>query len=499
MSYTILPLRFMRWSPDEVFLTNEVGEYVFLSNEDFSAFIAGNLEPKRSLAAPSVPSDSKTPLSFESCSPAPFTDAFTELETKQFLCTGQLEVVLSMLATKYRSKKSFLQSFTQLHMIVPTLRCNSSCIYCQVSRKRLTDERYDMTEQTADNVIKTIFAGPSPIIKIEFQGGDPAANFKLVQYIIEKAKLVNILKKRQLDFVICTNTTLLSKPQIEYLHKHHVSISTSLDGPHDLHNTNRPLQGGQDHHALLMQQLELIRSVYNEPECAAALMTTSKHSLGHMKEIIDEYVRCGFNNIFLRALNPYGFAKNYKEKVAYPIEDFVTNFIEGLNYIIELNLKGTFFIEGYTALLLKRILTPFATGFVDLQSPAGAGISCAIYDYDGRVYVSDEGRMMARFKNYFFCLGNVNSDSFEQMFNGDKMHQMLHDACVETLPQCAYCAFAPYCGADPVRNHSEQGSMVGFRPTNEGCRKNMAIIRYILTLLKLNNPEINRVFWSWIR
>ena len=106
---------------------------------------------------------------------------------------------------------------------------------------------------------------------------------------------------------------------------------------------------------------------------------------------------------------------------------------------------------------------------------------------------------MARFKNYFFCLGNVNTDSFQAMFNGEKMHQMLHDGCLETLPQCAYCALAPYCGADPVRNQSEQGSMVGFRSTNDGCRKNMAIIRYILSLLKLNNPEINRVFWSWIR
>lgn len=480
MSYTILPLRFMRWSPSEVFLTNEVGEYVFLSNDDFDAFVQGRLERQSS--------NDQVPV-----------DAFTELETNHFLCTGQLDNVLAMMATKYRSKKSFLQGFTQLHMIVPTLRCNSSCIYCQVSRKRLTDERFDMTEKTADNVIKTIFSGPSPIIKIEFQGGDPAANFKLVQYLIEKAKLVNILKKRVLDFVICTNTTLLSREQIQYLHKHNVAISTSLDGPHDLHNLNRPLQGGQDHHSLLMQQLALIREIYQDPESAAALMTTSKHSLGHMKDIIDEYVRCGFNSIFLRALNPYGFAKNYKEKVAYPIEDFVSNFIEGLNYIIELNMKGTFFVEGYTALLLKRILTPFATGFVDLQSPAGAGISCAIYDYDGRVYVSDEGRMMARFKDYFFCLGNVNTDSYQQLFNGEKMHQMLHHACVDNLPQCAYCAFAPYCGADPVRNQSEQGSMVGFRPTNDTCRKNMALIRYILALLKRNDPDLNRVFWSWIR
>ncbi|MCS2698284.1 hypothetical protein NXW27_18010 [Phocaeicola dorei] len=92
-------------------------------------------------------------------------------------------------------------------------------------------------------------------------------------------------------------------------------------------------------------------------------MTTSKHSLGRFKEIIDEYIRLGFNNIFLRSLNPYGFAKQYKDKIAYPVEDFIANYKEGLDYIIELNKQGTFFVEGFAALLLKRMLTPFATYF----------------------------------------------------------------------------------------------------------------------------------------
>lgn len=113
--------------------------------------------------------------------------------------------------------------------------------------------------------------------------------------------------------------------------------------------------------------------------------------------------------------------------------------------------------------------------------------------------MSDEGRMMSRFKDYFFCLGNVNKDSFASMFNGDKMHEVMHDSCVDNLPGCAFCAYAPYCGADPVRNKSEQGSMVGFRPTNEMCIKNKAIITYILKLLKRNDPDLNRVLLSWIR
>ena len=170
-----------------------------------------------------------------------------------------------------------------------------------------------------------------------------------------------------------------------------------------------------------------------------------------------------------------------------------------MDYIIELNKKGIFFVEGYAALLLRRILTPFATGFVDLQSPAGVGIAGAIYDYDGSVYVADEGRMMARFKNYYFRLGNVNEDSYQTMFNGEKLHEIISNACNECLPECAECVFQPYCGADPVRNMSEQGDMVGHRPTNEMCKKNKAIMHYLFELLQKHDPEINRIFWSWIK
>ena len=85
-----------------------------------------------------------------------------------------------------------------------------------------------------------------------------------------------------------------------------------------------------------------------------------------------------------------------------------------------------------------------------MQSPAGVGIAGAIYDYDGNVYVSDEARMMARFKNYYFRLGNVNENTYQEMFNGELLHHIIASACNECLPVCAECVFQPYCGADPV-------------------------------------------------
>lgn len=472
--YQLMPFRFEKFDEKEYLVTNEVGEYIFLKNEDFLKLVNGELDIH--------------------------ADLFYDIASKQIATTDRVEDVVNMLATKYRTKKSILREFTTLHMVVPTLRCNSSCIYCQVKRHESSDYSADMTKKTAKNIVKCIFESPSPCIKIEFQGGDPSIDFDMVKYIIEEAEWQNLFKKRELGFVICTNLTLLNEDIVRYLKKHNCLISTSLDGPKDLHDKNRPLQNKElDHHQIFEDNLKMIRSIWDDHECVSALMTTSKFSLGRFKDIVDEYIRLGFNSLFFRALNPYGFAKEYKDKIAYSVDDFVENFKEGLDYIIELNKKGVFFIEGYSALLLKRMLTPFATGFVDLQSPAGVGIAGAIYDYDGSVYVADEGRMMARFKNYHFRLGNVNENTHQEMFNGEKLHNIIKDSCTECLPMCSDCVFQTYCGADPVRNFSEQGDIVGYRPTNEMCRKNKAIIHYLFELLKKNDPEINRVFWSWIK
>ena len=474
MQYQLLPFRFEKFNDDEYLLTNDVGEYIFLCNDDFHKLVNGDMDPK--------------------------SDIFYDVASKQIATTDDVNDVVSMLATKFRTKKSILRDFTSLHMVVPTLRCNSSCIYCQVARKNMDDHSADMTKETAKNIVKTIFESPSPCIKIEFQGGDPSTDFEMVKYIIEEAEWQNLFKKKELDFIICTNLTLLKEDMVKYLIKHKCEISTSLDGPKDIHDQNRPLQDKTlDHHKIFEENLTMIKKVSGRTNCVSALMTTSKYSLGRFKDIIDEYVRLGFTNIFLRNLNPYGFAKQYKEKIAYPVEDFIDNYIQGLDYIIKLNKKGVYFVEGFAALLLKRMLTPFATGFVDLQSPAGVGIAGVIYDYDGGVYVSDEARMMARFKNYYFRLGNVNTDTYQEMFNGNQLHNIIASACTECLPGCSHCAYQPYCGADPVRNYSEQGTMEGFRPTNEMCIKTKAIIRYLFQLIKKNDPEINRIFWSWIK
>ena len=471
MPYQLLPFRFERFNDKEVLLSNEVGEFDFISNDEFNNLVTHKLDSH--------------------------TQAFLNLKSKQMLTDTEVAPGVKMLATKYRTKKSSLNNFTSLHMVVPTLRCNSNCSYCQVSRKDVNAKDIDMDKTTAKKVVDLIFQSPSPCIKIEFQGGEPLLNFKIVKYIIEYAEWCNIFKRRNLEFVICTNLTVMTNKMLKYLKGHHVYISTSLDGPKDLHNKNRPLQGPEDNYDILIEKINLCRKYLGE-DSVAALMTTSVHSLGRFNEVIDEYLKQELHNIFLRSLNPYGFARRDKHEIGYSMNDFIDNYKSALDYIINLNLKGTYIAEGFATLLLTRILTPFSTGFVDMQSPAGVGISGVIYNYNGNVYVSDEGRMLASIGDDKFLMGNVNKNSYQELFNSDFMHTLISSACLECLPECASCAFQSYCGADPVRNYSEQGDIIGNRATSEACKKNKEIMKYLFELIKKDDKSINDVFWSWI-
>jgi hypothetical protein len=136
-------------------------------------------------------------------------------------------------------------------------------------------------------------------------------------------------------------------------------------------------------------------------------MTTTQLSLQHPNEIIDEYVRQSFHTIFLRPISPYGFAIKSSHRTGYQMDAFLDFYRTGLRHILEINKKGYNLVEIYTKILLQKILTPDGTGYVDLQSPSGAGLNVLVYNYDGDVYATDESRMLAEMGDHTFRLGNV--------------------------------------------------------------------------------------------
>ena len=226
-------------------------------------------------------------------------------------------------------------------------------------------------------------------------------------------------------------------------------------------------------------------------------MTTTNLSLDYPIEIVDEYFRLGFKNIFLRPISPYGFAIKNEKKNKYDTDRFLQFYKTALNRIIEYNLQGNFLCEDYASIILKKILTPFPIGYVDLQSPAGLINNVIVFNYDGKVYASDEARMLAEMKDFTFQLGDLSKNTYDEVFYGEKAQNIALAWSNESLAGCSECAFQVYCGADPVFHHASQGDMFGYRPTSIFCQKNMEIIRYLLELMDSNN-DISKIFRSWV-
>lgn len=470
--YRLMPFRFIR-RDSNVLITGEAGEFLLVTNDDFNSLLNYTLSSSSS--------------------------TYKNLKSKHLLADSSdgLCQAIDMTATKYRTKKQFLNNFTSLHMVVLTVRCNQKCKYCQVSCESEDAFQYDLNEKTAIKVAETIFKSPSPYIKIEFQGGEPTLNWSSLTTIIEKAEQINVSQKKSLSFVVCTNLTAITEDQLKYLKDHQVCLSTSFDGCEDIHNANRVFRAGGGTYNDFLRKLELTRSVLGRDK-VDALMTCTSASIDKLIDVVNEYRQLGFNGIFLRSLNPYGFAAEKKHELSYSMEKYVSAYKECLDYLLELNMNGERFYEAFTTLLLQRILTPFATGFVDLQSPSGAGISGVIYDYNGDVYPADEARMLARMGDKYFLMGNIFSSSYHEIFNGKVLKNIVENSCLDIMPECSDCVFMPYCGADPIRNYLETGSVYGKRPGYPFCIKHKAIFSHLFDLILKNDSKVMNVLWSWI-
>lgn len=467
--YTLLPMRLIALDRDRHVLTNFVGEYVVLPKAIVRQFVHHELEMT--------------------------SEIYDELKSRHFVLDGDSTVALDLLAVKYRTKQSLLAELTSLFMYVVTLRCDHSCPYCQVSRQSLDRHAYDMKPEDAERAVDFMFRSPSKSIKVEFQGGETLLNFGLIRQIVESAERRNEAEGRHLQFVIATNLAPLTDEMLDFCREHAIFLSTSLDGPKDLHNFNRPRPGG-DSHQLAEDGIRRVREALG-PDRVAALMTTTAASLSRAEEIIDEYVRQGFSSIFLRPLSPYGFAVKTGLIAKYTMEQWLDFYRSALAYIIELNLRGIPFREEYTSLILRKMLTPYPTGYVDLQSPAGIGIAGIVFNYDGEIYASDEARMLAETGDRHFRLGNLATDSFEEVMLSDALTDVLAETMTECVPMCADCGFQPYCGSDPVYHHATQGDIVGFKPSSDFCRKNMAIMRHLILLLE-DDDRAASVLRSWL-
>ncbi|MCU1277081.1 MAG: Arylsulfatase regulator [bacterium] len=458
---------------ERVVITNQEGNFLLLQRDEFQQFAEGSVDPT-------------SPL-------------YRRLAERNFI---RAELDVAKAAERIRVRKNFLHHGPNLHIVVVTLRCNETCVYCHASRADMDATHTDMTKDLAEKTVDQILRTTNPRVTIEFQGGEPLVNFPVVRHLIEYALEKNKIAGKQLEFTMVSNLSLMDEEKLAFLLQHRVQICTSIDGPEHIHDKQRKLPGLSAHRSAT-HWIKRINTAYAEMGLdptlyhVEALLTTTVSTLEHWKEVVDTYVGLGCRALFLRPVDPFGFADRTGPRIEYPRADYLGFYRAAVDYMIELNLQGVEILERFAAIFLTKILGGEDPNFLDIRNPCGAGIGQIAYNYDGKVFTCDEGRMLHEMGDSTFLIGDVQTGSHREMMGHETVRAMAIASNLDAQPDCVNCAYNPYCGVCPVHNHKTQGSIFGRMRESSLCAVHKGIQDYLFTKLGEGKPEVVEVLQRW--
>jgi His-Xaa-Ser system radical SAM maturase HxsB len=431
-------------------IANEYGNYVILSKEEYLKYTSQ--KPDKAL--------------------------FAKLEANDIIIT---KANRQRAINRYRDSKKQIFQGTSLHIIIPTRRCNLSCIYCHSPIAGANELQYDMQKKTAEKTVDFIFQSPAKNITIEYQGGEPLLNFNIIKETVLYAKKLAKSKRKLLKFTIVTNLAAMDEEKMLFLLKQEVWPCISLDGPKKLQDKNRP-----NSYKYIQKWAPLLQKKTNGMLSGICIIT--RESLKYSKEILEAYKQFGFKKIWIQPFHALGSAKKNYARISYTAKDYIAFWKKTITHIIEKKIPLQ---EISSTFLLRKLIKKENPLYVDLQSPCGAVINQLAYEYDGSIYSCDEGRMV---DSDIFKVGSVDMKYTDVVKSPESCS--IIGMSVNDLLFCCKCAFKPFCGVCPVIAFASNKTPIP-KPDNFECKILKAQFTFLLEKY-YENPDYRRIFEEWI-
>src|SRR5919106_761180 len=150
----VFPLRFRVFDHPDIIFGNDAGDFFLSDNSFLERYVGGNLSPA--------------------------DRAFLAQHGHAAPHEGHLFYIsfLQRIAARQANPGSL-----QYVILVPTLRCDLTCTYCQVSRVAEGAKGFDWSADTLDAVVRYLDSLEADRIKVEFQGGEPLLRLDLLEAI----------------------------------------------------------------------------------------------------------------------------------------------------------------------------------------------------------------------------------------------------------------------------------------------------------------------------
>lgn len=417
------------------------------------------------------------------------TDRLSPADAKFLEATGcayehEGDLSHTAFAWKWATRQSLARPLAYV-ILVPTLRCNLACGYCQVSRAAESARGFDWSEDTLEDVCSFLDGLDTDSVKIEFQGGEPLLRVD----ILEQVRTFCRKRFREPTFVVCTNLQSLGAREWEFLNAEDTFISTSIDGDRATHKRQRTVTDDKTER-FFGNVSEAVRRFGTSR--ISALPTIDPFSPPSPDALIDSYERLGISSIYLRPINHQGFARRRPERSEELAlwNAFHGNFIERL--IARNHATGNYLEEYYFSHCLKRVLTSGLEGHVDIRNPNLFGTDYVVIDYNGKIYPTDEARMLDRIGQIDLSVGHV-----REGLDLAKRDELNSSSLNSFDPDCVHCAYQPFCGSDLVDDISRYGRIDLPRHGTWFCGRHLALFDKVFELLNRDDEPTRCSLACW--
>jgi His-Xaa-Ser system radical SAM maturase HxsB len=377
---------------------------------------------------------------------------------------------------------------TSYVILVPTLRCNLACSYCQVSRANEAAKGFDWTSETLSDVLSFLGGLKTPRLKIEFQGGEPLLRLDLLEHVRDFCRD----RFADVTFVVCSNLQRLGPRELAFLDHPDVHISTSLDGSLDIHKQNRTRTDDLTHE-FAANLREAIKRYGTDK--VSALATVDYSAPFDSNRLIETYRQFGFRSFYFRPVHFHGFARKAHAYSRENFESWKKIYLSFIDRLIDLNWKTDECLEEfYFSTCLRRVLRAGVDGHVDLRNPNLYASDYLVIDYDGAFYPTDEARMLTRIGQVDLGIGTV-----KQGLDRRKLDQLNFLSINSLHEDCIHCPYQPFCGIDLIDDLARYGRVDNPKHATWFCRQQTMIFDRIFEYLASDEEKVRKSLVQWAR
>ena len=293
-----------------------------------------------------------------------------------------------------------------------------------LDNKNLNEEEID---GNVKKIVDFILQTPSRELIVEFKGNFADKSNIIKNFVDQFDKKID----KRITFKIETDLASFNDDILEFL------INNKFDVWFPLRNVNF----SEETYSLIKE--------FQRRHGINFYLDITKEILGQEQKIIDYFIENNFKSFFIRKTDNTGY------------EEFIDFWKKVIDYAYDINKKNgkIVFYEGYTPILLKKILDIHDTFYPELNSLCtGAIVSELGYTLDGNIYANGESVGIE-----IFNIGNVNSNYSSVISNEESLS--LISSSINNNPQLDNNAFNPYIGNCPICNYKENGNIILKNPS----------------------------------